>query len=59
MTLKKFLTLAFVLVNLAFLILLVYLTTNRSINFNTVISSESIFTDILGIQVEQPSEKIP
>ena len=59
MTLKKFLALAFVLVNLAFLILLVYLTTNRSINFNTVISSESIFTDILGIQVEQSSEKIP
>lgn len=59
MTLKKFLALAFVLVNLGFLILLVYLTTNRSMNFNTVISSESIFTDILGIQVEQPSEKIP
>lgn len=59
MTLKKYLALAFVLVTLAFLIILVYLTTNRSINFNTVISSESIFTDILGIQVEQPSEKIP
>jgi hypothetical protein len=58
-TLKKYLALAFVLVTLAFLIILVYLTTNRSINFNTVISSESIFTDILGIQVEQPSEKIP
>ena len=56
---KKFLTLALVLVSLALLILLVYLTTNRSMNFSTVISSESIFTDILGIQVEQPSEKIP
>lgn len=59
MTLKKSLALAFVLVNLAFLIVLVYLTTNRSINFNTVITSESIFTDILGIQVENPSENLP